>query len=64
MIVAPDGMSRFEFVRIATLRAVQLLAGSVPRVTAGCRPTVTALQEVMQGKVCRLEAEDQGKRLP
>jgi DNA-directed RNA polymerase subunit K/omega len=44
-------MGKFEFVRLSTLRAVQLIRGCTPRVVAGVKATTTAQREVMQGKV-------------
>lgn len=43
--------SRFEFVRIASLRAAQLMRGCTPRVQAGLKRTTTAQREVADGKV-------------
>lgn len=51
MTFGPDDMGRFEFVRLSTLRAAQLIDGCTPRVTASSKPTTTAQREVMQGKV-------------
>jgi DNA-directed RNA polymerase subunit K/omega len=51
-------MGRFEFVRLSSLRAAQLIGGCTPRVAASCKPTTTARREVMQGKVCRLPRID------
>jgi DNA-directed RNA polymerase subunit K/omega len=51
-------MGRFEFVRLAALRAAQLIGGCTPRVAASCKPTTTARREVTQGKVCRLPGTD------
>jgi DNA-directed RNA polymerase subunit K/omega len=44
-------MGRFEFVRLSTLRAAQLIGGCTPRIAASPKPTTTAQREVMQGKV-------------
>jgi DNA-directed RNA polymerase subunit K/omega len=47
-------MGKFEFVRLAALRAAQLIDGCTPRVAASCKPTTTARREVTQGKVRRV----------
>lgn len=52
MTFAPEHMGRFQFVRLSTLRAAQLMCGCTPRVNAAHKPTTTAQQEVLQGKVC------------
>lgn len=51
MTFAPAELGKFEFVRLSTLRAAQLIRGCTPRVTAGSKATTTAQREVMQGKV-------------
>jgi len=61
MIHPPDGINAFEFVVVASLRAVQLTAGCTPRVPAGIRPVVTAQHEVAEGKVTPLP-RDEGAR--
>ncbi len=55
MTFGPQDMGKFEFVRLAALRATQLIGGCTPRVAASCKPTTTAQREVTQGKVCRLQ---------
>ena len=47
-------LGRFEFVKLAALRAAQLMRGCQPRVTASCKFTKTALREVVDGQVCGL----------
>jgi DNA-directed RNA polymerase subunit K/omega len=47
-------MCRFEFVRLATLRAAQLMRGCTPRVAVGFKPTTTAQREIAAGKVIAL----------
>ena len=42
---------KFEFVRIASLRAAQLMRGCTPRVPVGRKNTTTAQREVADGKV-------------
>ena len=61
MIHPPDGINAFEFVVVASLRAVQLTAGCTPRVPPGIRPVVTAQHEVAEGKVTPLP-RDEGRR--
>jgi DNA-directed RNA polymerase subunit K/omega len=41
----------FEFVRVATLRAAQLMRGCSPRVPASHKAILTAQLEVVAGKV-------------
>lgn len=45
-------IGRFEFARLAALRAAQLMRGCTPRVAVGHKMTTTALREVADGKVC------------
>jgi DNA-directed RNA polymerase subunit K/omega len=47
-------MSRFAFVRLASLRAAQLMRGCTPRVTSGVKLTTMARHEVAAGKVSSL----------
>jgi hypothetical protein len=51
MVYRPAGTQLFEFVTVASLRAGQLLRGSVPRVAGGSRATITAQREVAGGAV-------------
>ena len=51
MIVRPPHSNAFEFVRVAALRAAQLMAGCVPRVVASAKPAITAQREVAEGKI-------------
>ena len=51
MIFRPHDTGGFEFVKIAALRAAQLMRGCTPRVVAGHRATVVAQHEVAEGKV-------------
>lgn len=46
-------IGRFEFVKLASLRTVQLMRGCTPRVAAGWKRTTTAQREVADGKVIR-----------
>lgn len=55
MTFGPEDMGRFEFVRLAALRAAQLISGSVPRVPVGYKATTTARREVTQGKIRRTQ---------
>jgi len=54
MIFRPHDTGGFEFVKIAALRAAQLMRGCTPRVEVGHRHTVTAQHEVAEGKVIAL----------
>jgi hypothetical protein len=47
---APES-NPFEFVRVASLRAAQLMRGCTPRVPVGRRAVITAQVEVIAGKV-------------
>jgi DNA-directed RNA polymerase subunit K/omega len=47
---SPD-VGKFEFVRVASLRAAQLMRGCAPRVPASGKPTTTAQREVVDGTV-------------
>lgn len=51
MVVRPPNSNAFEFVRVAALRAAQLMAGCVPRVPESDKPAITAQREVAEGKV-------------
>ena len=58
VINRPVGMGAFQFVALATLRAVQLTRGCVPRVDGDHKKTVIAQQEVAQGKVLQVRNAD------
>jgi DNA-directed RNA polymerase subunit K/omega len=60
MIFRPDDRSGFLFVKVASLRAAQLMRGCTPRVVAGLRPTVTAQREVAEGKVVEVPRLNNG----
>jgi hypothetical protein len=51
MIHRPPETNAFEFVRVATLRAAQLMRGCSPRVAPSHRSVVTAQLEVVSGMV-------------
>lgn len=51
--------SRFEFVRLASLRASQLMRGCTPRVAASYKCTTTARREIVSGKVWGLPRDPQ-----
>ena len=51
MITRPPEMNPFEFVRLASLRAAQLMKGCTARVPARHRAVLTARAEVAAGKV-------------
>ena len=54
MVLRPDGMGRFEFVVLATLRARQLTRGCLARIDDVHLRAVTAQLEVAGGHVVRL----------
>ncbi len=58
MIPRPVEMGGFMFSVLSSLRAAQLMRGSVPRVTTIQKPVMTAQLEVAQGKVAREVATD------
>ena len=47
----PPGIGAFQFVVLASLRAVQLTRGCLPRIDGAHKNTVIAQLEVSQGKV-------------
>jgi DNA-directed RNA polymerase subunit K/omega len=49
--------TRFAFVKIASLRAAQLMRGCTPRVAVSFKVTRTAQREVAEGKVSSLPRE-------
>ena len=51
MIQRPSDMGKFQFVVLASLRAVQLTRGCTPRVTGIHKRTTMAQLEVAEGKV-------------
>ena len=51
MIQRPRGIGAFQFVTLASLRAVQLTRGCRPRIDGAHKNTVVAQLEVSQGKV-------------
>ena len=53
MVQRPIELNKFEFAVLAGLRAVQLARGCTPRVPAAAKITVTAQQEVAEGKIVR-----------
>ena len=56
MIHRPSGLGAFQFVILASLRAVQLTRGCQSRVDGAHKHTVTAQLEVSQGKVIQAPA--------
>ena len=54
MITLPEDANSFEFARVASLRAAQLMLGCTPRVEHATKHTVTAQREVAEGKVVRI----------
>ena len=57
MVIRPVDVNPFEFVVIASLRAQQLLAGSVPRLDGSHGAATMAQMEVADGLVLRTEDE-------
>ena len=55
MIERPAHLSKFEFVILSSLRAVQLLRGSTPRITSVHKRVVIAQMEVASGLVVRAD---------
>jgi DNA-directed RNA polymerase subunit K/omega len=51
MVHRPSTANPFEFVRLASLRAAQLMRGCEARVPASHRPVLTAQLEVAAGKI-------------
>ena len=54
MITLPEDANSFEFARVASLRAAQLMLGCTARVERASKHTVTAQREVADGKVSRI----------
>jgi DNA-directed RNA polymerase omega subunit len=48
-------LNKFEFVVVSGARAKQLLKGCTPRVESDHKPARTAMKEVKQGKVEKIE---------
>lgn len=59
VIRRPPGIGAFQFVILASLRAIQLTRGCSPRIGGVHRNTVVAQLEVSQGKV--VQAVDRGR---
>jgi DNA-directed RNA polymerase subunit K/omega len=57
MVTRPPNANRFEFVVVSSLRAQQLLAGSVPRLPGEHRPVTMAQMEVAEGRVLPTPAD-------
>lgn len=52
MIQRPEGMGKYQFVVLATLRAAQLMRGCTPRIDPQQhKPIVVAQLEVAEGKI-------------
>ena len=47
----PPGVGVFEFVRVSSLRAAQLMRGCTARVPVGHQFATTAIREVAEGKI-------------
>ena len=61
-MMAPGPMGQFEFARLSSLRAAQLMRGCVARVPSRHKRTTTAQQEVAAGKINVLPREPIAKR--
>jgi DNA-directed RNA polymerase subunit K/omega len=64
MVHRPPGLSAFEFVVLASLRAVQLSRGCTPRVEGAHKRIVIAQLEVASGLVARSLISDEVGREP
>jgi len=64
MVRLPPGLSAFEFVVLASLRAVQLSRGCTPRVVGPHKRIVIAQLEVASGAVARALISDDPAREP
>ena len=70
MITLPEDANSFEFARVASLRAAQLMRGCTALVERATKHTVTAQREVADGRVSRIplvagsaDAIQQGNRV-
>jgi len=64
MVRPPPGLSAFEFVVLASLRAAQLTRGCTPRVAGTHKRVVIAQLEVSSGLVAREVSNDVVVREP
>jgi DNA-directed RNA polymerase subunit K/omega len=64
MVRPPPGVSAFEFVVLASLRAAQLTRGCTPRVEGTHKRVVIAQLEVSSGLVARAVSNDVVVREP
>jgi DNA-directed RNA polymerase subunit K/omega len=55
MVERPAHLSKYEFVILSSLRAVQLLQGSTPRITSVHKRVIIAQMEVASGLVVRAD---------
>jgi DNA-directed RNA polymerase subunit K/omega len=58
LVARPPAFNAYEFVVIASLRAKQLLSGSVPRIEGDHSASTMAQMEVAGGKVGRAAADE------
>jgi DNA-directed RNA polymerase subunit K/omega len=58
MVTRPASFNAYEYVVIASLRAKQLLSGSVPRIEGDHSASTMAQMEVSGGKVGRASADE------
>ena len=54
MVKRPEAINKFEFAIISSVRAAQLMRGSIPRVVSSHKVIMTAQLEVASGMVVRL----------
>jgi hypothetical protein len=60
----PDGVGAFQFVILASLRAVQLTRGCVPRIEGNHKLAVIAQMEISEGKVVQQAVLPSGEVVP
>ena len=58
MVHRSSGANAFEFIRVASLRAAQLMQGCTPLVSQSHRSVLTAQLEVAAGKIRASERPD------
>ena len=60
----PDGVGAFQFVILASLRAVQLTRGCLPRIEGNHKLAVIAQMEISEGKVVQQALLPSGEVVP
>jgi DNA-directed RNA polymerase subunit K/omega len=63
MIARPPGVNAYEFVVVASLRAHQLMEGSVPRIEGVHKAITMAQMEVAEGYVSRVVRPEESATL-